>query len=158
MLNINHTETKSCNGGSATCTEKAICATCNTVYGSLEEHKHLTLKYNEIEHWYECVCEDKANVEKHIPGDPATETTNQICTECEYIITSALGHVHTLHLTKVDAKPQSCTKEGNLEYYTCSCGKWFVDSSATTEIFDKESVVIEKDPLSYRLFQLHPIY
>ena len=131
--------------GTATCTELAVCSVCNESYGELEKHDHATLKKNETAHWYECVCGDKKNIQNHIPGAEATETTDQKCTVCDCVITPALGHVHTLHLTKVDAKAQSCTKEGNIEYYTCDCGKWFADNTATTEITDKASVVISKD-------------
>ncbi|MBE5737410.1 MAG: leucine-rich repeat domain-containing protein [Clostridiales bacterium] len=146
-----HTITENCSGGTASCTNKAICVNCDTEYGDLEEHKYLTLKYDNTKHWHECICGDKSDIENHTPGAPATENSNQICTECKYIVATALGHVHTLHLTKVDAIQQSCTKEGNIEYYTCTCGKWFTDSTATTEIFDKDSVVIEKDNHDYTL-------
>ena len=132
-------------GGTATCTELAVCSVCNESYGELKEHNYNTLKNNVTQHWYECVCGDKDSIENHNSGAEATETTHQKCTVCDYIITPALGHVHTLHLTKVDAKPQSCTKEGNIEYYTCNCGKWFTDNTATTEITDKSSVTIEKN-------------
>ena len=33
-----HTETENCRGGTATCTEKAICEDCNTAYGELAAH------------------------------------------------------------------------------------------------------------------------
>ena len=100
-------------GGTATCTELAVCSICNESYGEFEEHSHATLKNNETQHWYECVCGDKGNIEKHISGEGASETTDPKCTVCDYVITPALDHVHTLHLTKVNAKAQSCTEEGN---------------------------------------------
>ena len=137
--------TESHKGGIATCTELAVCSICNESYGELEEHSHVTLKNNETEHWYECVCGDKTSIETHIPGEEATETTDQKCTVCDCVITPTFDHIHTLHLTKVDANAQSCTEEGNIEYYTCDCRKWFTDNTATTEILDKASVVIEKD-------------
>ena len=117
--------------------------------GAKLEHTHSTLKHSDTEHWYECVCGDKKGVEGHTPSAPATETTDQICTECERVLVPSLGHVHTLHLTKVNAKEQSCTETGNIEYYTCTCNKWFTDSTATTEIADKNSVVLEKDTHNY---------
>ena len=145
----NHTITENCSGGTASCTQKAICIDCGLEYGSLENHNYTELKKSETQHWYECVCGDKIGVTDHVPGAEATETTNQTCTECDYVITPALGHVHTLHLTKVQAKQQSCTTEGNIEYYACSCDKWFTDNTATTEITDKSSVVIEKEEHQY---------
>jgi hypothetical protein len=33
--------------------------------------------------------------------------------------------------------------DGNIEYYTCSCGKYFKDASAASEITDLNSVVIK---------------
>ena len=126
--------------------ENGVC-----ICGYVEPHTHnySELKFDVDSHWHECSCGAYEIKENHIPGAEATETTDQKCTECNYVITPALGHVHTLHLTKVDAKPQSCTQEGNVEYYTCSCGKWFTDNTATTEITDKSSVVIEKDDHKY---------
>ena len=38
--NNEHTETDNCTGGSATCTEKAICSTCNTAYGQANGHDY----------------------------------------------------------------------------------------------------------------------
>ena len=38
--NNEHTETDNCAGGSATCTEKAICSTCNTAYGQADGHDY----------------------------------------------------------------------------------------------------------------------
>ena len=116
-------------------------------------HSYTELKHNETQHWNECVCGAFETKENHKLGATATETTDQKCTECEYVITPALGHVHTLHLTKVDAKPQSCTEEGNREYYTCECGRWFSDNTATIEIVDKTSVVIQKDIHSYNILK-----
>lgn len=49
---------------------------------------------------------------------------------------------HTHVLTKVEANAPTCTESGNKAYYTCSCGKWFEDENAATEISDKDSVVI----------------
>ncbi len=48
---------------------------------------------------------------------------------------------HTHNLTKVNEKKATCTDPGNIAYYTCECGSWFVDASATEEIVDKGSVV-----------------
>ncbi len=46
-------------------------------------------------HWHECiVCNHKNNVEKHIPGSAATETSPQKCSVCGYVLKPALGHKH----------------------------------------------------------------
>lgn len=38
--NSSHTETGNCSGGTATCTEKAVCKICNTAYGELNASNH----------------------------------------------------------------------------------------------------------------------
>ena len=157
---LGHSFTNYVFNNDATCikngTETATCDSdnCNEIdtrekLNTKLEHNYATLKSNELTHWMECECSGKAGVEFHRPGAEATETTDQKCTVCDYVLSLALGHVHILHLTKVDAKPQSCTEEGNILYYICSCEKWFTDNTATTEITDKSSVTIEKDDHSY---------
>ena len=93
-------------------------------------------------HWHECsLCHDKKDQAAHTPGAAATETTPQVCTECNYIITPALGHTH--HMTPVAANPATCTEDGNIAYYVCSgCSKWFEDATGNVEITDHSSVVI----------------
>ena len=85
----------------------------------------------------------------HTPGAAATETTAQTCTECGYIIQPATGHIHAKHLTKVDAVNVTCTTDGNKAYYKCSCGAFFEDAAAKTEIKDKNSVVLKATGHSY---------
>ncbi|MBO5068700.1 MAG: hypothetical protein J6C62_09955, partial [Clostridia bacterium] len=99
---------ENCSGGTATCTEKATCKDCETEYGSKKSHSYTILKQSVTQHWYECTCGAYGTKDNHNPGASATENTDQKCTECGYVITHALGHVHTLHLTKVNAKTQSC--------------------------------------------------
>lgn len=48
-------------------------------------------------------------------------------------------------LTKTEAKAATCTEAGNVEYYTCTCGKIFADSTATTELTE-----IATAPLGHR--------
>ncbi|MBO5280205.1 MAG: hypothetical protein J6B55_03170 [Clostridia bacterium] len=52
--------------------------------------------YNSGKHWRECsVCHAKKDEASHTPGAAATETTPQICTKCDFVITPALGHTHS---------------------------------------------------------------
>ena len=39
-IDSSHTETGNCSGGTATCTEKAVCKICNTAYGELNASNH----------------------------------------------------------------------------------------------------------------------
>ncbi len=91
-----HIITENCSGGTTTCAKKARCTTCFGEHGKLKEHKYTGLQYNEVEHWYECECGDKGNIESHIPGAQATETTDQVCTLCNYVLVPALGPYYTL--------------------------------------------------------------
>ena len=73
-------------------------------------------------------------VTKEVTGAPATETTPQTCTDCGYVITPATGHVCASHLTKVEAKPASCTEDGNIAYYECSCGQTEAEVISTDKL------------------------
>lgn len=67
-------------GGTATCTEKAICSVCNTAYGNTLEHSHGSeWQKNADEHWKECACGDKANKAAH-----TDENNDGKCDICEY--------------------------------------------------------------------------
>ena len=59
----NGVETKDCSGGTATCTEKAVCEVCGKAYGELDANNHSGLKHidakaatkdaeGNIEYWY----------------------------------------------------------------------------------------------------------
>lgn len=48
-------------------------------------------------------------------------------------------------LTKVEAVAANCGTKGNIEYYTCSCGRYYKDAEANEEITDKGSVIIPVD-------------
>ena len=68
-------------GGTATCTTLAECSVCGEGYGEFENHDYAELKYNATEHWYECECGEKSNVEKHSGGTP-TCTVLAECSVC----------------------------------------------------------------------------
>ena len=79
-LNGEHKETADCSGGTATCTEKAICEHCNTAYGDTAQHNHGTAWESDANnHWNECSCGDKANVGTHADSD-----NNGKCDICDY--------------------------------------------------------------------------
>jgi len=94
-------------------------------------------------HSHACSCGAREEVIPHVENIPApTETQDQKCRDCGYVIESKLGHVHKNHLTKIDEKPVSCSADGNIEYYKCACGKYFEDENAAVEIIDRASVKI----------------
>ena len=63
----------------------------------------------------------KDGVVPHTSSGSATETEDEVCTICGYVITPATGHVCASHLTKVEAKPADCTNPGNKEQQGCRC-------------------------------------
>jgi hypothetical protein len=80
-------------GGTATCTELAICTKCGESYGELAAHNYGSDYMHDAEqHWKECVCGDKAESANH--KFVAGEITKQ----------------------------PSCTEEGS-QIYTCVCGE-----------------------------------
>lgn len=140
----------------ATCTSKAVykksCSVCGQAsetetfeYGELADHSYdtTTWKSDKTGHWHECTaCGDKIDVSEHTSSGAATEDDAEVCTECGYVITPALGHTHKL--TLVEEVPATCTKEGSKAYYVCEgCGKWFEDGTASVEITDHNSVIIK---------------
>lgn len=124
----------------ATCTAPKTCKRtgCTATDGSPLGHNWDTVwTIGDDQHWYKCnrtgctAIKDAAN---HIPDrDAATEDDPVKCTECGKVLTPALGHVHTSHLTSVAAKAPTCTAPGNAAYWKCSCDKLFSDAAATTE-------------------------
>lgn len=124
----------------ATCTAPKTCKRtgCTATDGSPLGHDWATdWTIGDDQHWHKCnrtgctVIKDAAN---HIPDrNAATEDDPVKCTECGKVLTPALGHVHTSHLTSVAAKAPTCTAPGNAAYWKCSCDKLFSDDTATTE-------------------------
>ena len=96
-----HTQTEACSGGTATCTEKAVCSVCKSAYGSpldhdLEHHKAKAATCTEI-------------------GWEAYDT----CTRCDYTTydeIDALNHDLVHH----EAKAATCTEKGWEAYDTCT--------------------------------------
>ncbi len=70
----------------------------------------------------------------------ADEACTQEYTAAE-IVVAKLGH----HATRTEAKPATCTVDGNIEYYTCSgtecAGKYYKDEACTQEYTAAEIVV-----------------
>ena len=91
-------------GGTATCTQKAVCEFCGEEYGDLAEHTYGdTYEFDGTHHWKKCqVCGATTKKEEH-KGGTATTTKKAVCEVCgaEY------GD-----LKKEDPKPADKTTEG----------------------------------------------
>ena len=125
----------------ATCTAPKTCKRtgCTVTDGSPLGHDWDTTVWTigDDQHWHKCNrtgCTAIKDAASHIPDRTAATEDDPIkCTECGKVLTPALGHVHTSHLTSVAAKAPTCTAPGNAAYWKCSCDKLFSDDTATTE-------------------------
>lgn len=82
---------------------------------------------NYSSHWHECTkCGDKKDEAKHTPGAEATETSEQVCTVCGYVITPVKEHVHKFETT------WSSDEVGH--WYKCSGCK--EEKSYASHVFD----------------------
>ncbi len=65
-------DTKNCSGGTANCTEKALCTVCGGEHGALDPYRHdfaTTLTQGSVTHYYECSrCQHRKNEEDHQYG------------------------------------------------------------------------------------------
>ncbi len=135
-----------CYGSYASCQTPMTCGDCGRVFDFYAAHEWTkTWDVTTAEgHAHKCKtkgCTATTEPETHTPGAAATETSDQTCTTCGYIITPKLEHTHTV--TKFAATKPTCDKNGNIEYYVCSgCSKIFKDSKATKEYTDLNSVIL----------------
>ena len=87
-------------------------------------------------HWKECTVCGAITTAKaaHTPGAAATETTPQKCTECDYIITPALGHTHSYSTdweTDTDKHWHECSCGAKSEEAAHTASDWIIDTAAT---------------------------
>lgn len=117
------------------CATAVTCKVCGDVLTQAKSHRYAWASGPEG-HWMECQnagCTSKTTSQRHVPGAAATEDIAQTCTVCGYTINPPLGHVCQNHLQKVNATAATCTQDGNNEYYKCTCGKIYSDTSAQNE-------------------------
>ncbi len=98
------TETADCSGGTATCTEAAICVTCKSAYGQAMGHDWSEKWTGDGKnHWHECGndnCPVTENADKNgytacVPGGNGGDCTNNIlCTVCSAVTASGKDHVY----------------------------------------------------------------
>ena len=101
--NCNEAETKSCTGGTATCSTKAVCVACGGEYGEKDPNNHALVHH-----------EAQAPTCKEIGWD-AYETCSR-CNHTTYTELPALNH----DLEQHEAKAPTCTEIGWDAYETCS--------------------------------------
>ncbi len=94
---------------------QTTCAICGYVR-EIEHDYSNRLSYDENGHWNACtVCGDVLEVQPHNPGPEATETTDQICLDCGYIIQAAHSHLYTPN--------GDLLANESSHWYQCACGE-----------------------------------
>ncbi len=87
-------------GGTATCVQKAKCSICGTFYGNYADHSMATDVWGYIDtkgHAHLCLiegCYHRGEILSHRSSGPATETEDETCLDCGYVITKAQNHAH----------------------------------------------------------------
>lgn len=148
-------------GGSATCTQKAVCDICHMKYGEINADNHTgTEKWTQTatEHEKKYDCCGKVTVENHDwkngvckvcnyqcehTGGNATCVKKALCTICgeEYGTYNMSMHED---LQLVAAKAATMTDEGNIEYWYCNtCDRYYIRQDGLVEI-EKSQTIIAK--------------
>jgi len=112
-----HLDEANCSGGTATCTQRAVCQVCSNEYGETAAHSYTVNKYNEDHHWAECACGAKDQLLCHVHSFSKTVTPD--CTEGGYdLYACACGH------TYVDGETQPTNHIFATEWSTNSAYHW----------------------------------
>ena len=118
------TEVSAHSGGTATCTEKAVCEVCGKNYGELLAHNYeLIDPTNDTEHTYKCECGECGKSENHSGGTP-TCSMKAACTVCGALYGDTLPHSYTTLVSK----------NTNTHNYKCACGAEEGEKPHTYEI------------------------
>ena len=134
-------------GGTATCSQLAICTICGSQYGELDPDNHKPVSewtQENGKHYHKCEygCDTHLD-ETNCFGGEATCTEKAVCEICfnPYGEINASNHTN---LVKTEAKAATHLETGNKEYWYCDgCNKYFSDEAGTKEI-TLESTVIPK--------------
>jgi hypothetical protein len=148
-------------GGTATCTDPAVCEVCEQSYGSVNPDEHTgeivwtktatahssaysccdtPVVKEEAHEWENGVCLECGYECQH-KGGTATCTDKAVCEICgeEYREVNDSNHTN---LVKTAAKPATHMTEGNIEYWYCDdCDKYFRDETGTQEITLEDTVI-----------------
>ncbi len=105
----------------------SVCDTTCSVCGYERETQHdysERLSSDATGHWNACKnCGDILEKEPHNPGPEATETTDQICMDCGYVMVPAHSHTHTAN--------GDLLSDEEAHWYQCECGEVIDQTSHT---------------------------
>ena len=138
-------------GGSASCSEKAVCDICKESYGEPDENNHAggteildakAVSCTEDGYTGDTYCSGcrvmlksgEAVKAKGHTGGTATCSKKAVCDTCEEFYGDLNMNNHAA-LRHIEAKEATGESEGNIEYWYCEeCGKCFSDEAASVEI------------------------
>ena len=124
--NCNEAETKSCTGGTATCSTKAVCVACGGEYGEKDPNNHALVHH-----------EAQAPTCTEIGWDAYSTCKN--CDYTTYAEVPALNH----DLVNHDAKAPTCTEKGWNAYETCSRCDYTTYAEQPALNHDYQAVTVE---------------
>ena len=144
-------------GGTATCTEKAVCTLCGHAYGDKDAGNHVG--GTEVKNARKASCTEdgytgdtcckgcgaklqSGTVIKAAghTGGTATCVSAAVCRVCGHAYGDKDAGNHELQHTA--AKGAGFYAEGNIEYWQCrDCGKYFADAKAAKEITRADTVI-----------------
>ena len=124
--NCNEAETKSCTGGTATCSTKAVCVACGGEYGEKDPNNHALVHH-----------EAQAPTCKEIGWD-AYET----CSRCNHTTRTELPALNH-DLEQHEAKAPTCTEIGWDAYETCSRCDYTTYAELPALNHDYQAVTVE---------------
>ncbi len=110
-------------GGTATCTEQAICQGCNASYGKYSDHDFSVAKCDADYHWKKCSrCDATDDKEAHYGGTAAC-TEKKVCTACGVRYGGVLNHDYEDTVT-----PPTESQKGYTTHTCKHCGYSYVDT------------------------------
>ena len=135
-------------GGTATCSQLAVCDLCGSEYGDYDADNHKAVSawtQENGKHYHKCEygCDTHLD-EAECSGGTATCTAQALCAVCGGTY-GAVDPANHANLVKTEAKAATHLTEGNIEYWYCDgCDKYFRDQAGTEEIADLSETVIPK--------------
>ena len=131
-------------GGTATCSQKAVCEICGIQYGDLDPDNHQAASewtQKNDKHYHKCIygCDTHLD-ETDCSGGTATCSKKATCTVCS----NTYGALGTHCLSHQEEKAATCTEAGNIAYWHCSvCMKNFLDQAGRQEASNVALPVLE---------------
>ncbi|MGI6070591.1 MAG: LPXTG cell wall anchor domain-containing protein [Blautia sp.] len=132
-------------GGTATCSQPAVCDNCGASYGELDSSNHdpaNTWTQENGKHYHACEYGCGTHLDEiECSGGEATCTAKAICAICNH----AYGEVNAANhanLAKTERVESTHAAAGNIEYWYCpDCNKYFSDAAGTQEITQAATVI-----------------